>query len=234
MDITISALPIRIDAVEMAPAMALALSASFGSVERWRAEFLAIGSALGGGSGSGSVQLTFQPRDARFVIQAVSDHTQALADGVPILALDMGDRSNEVDIGAAPAARVDAFIAKIDWAAVYQRYQQAVHAASEPFGASHDEVEGAVLFDVRRAGVFEQAEAMIPGAQWRDPAAVDAWAGEVPRGQRVLVYCVYGHEVGRSTAMRLRAAGVDARFLNGGIDGWKAAGRAVQAKPRAG
>jgi Fe-Mn family superoxide dismutase len=46
----------------------------------------------------------------------------------------------------------------------------------------------------------------------------------------VVVYCVYGHEVGRSTAMRLRATGVDARFLRGGIDGWKAAGKPLQSK----
>jgi Fe-Mn family superoxide dismutase len=44
------------------------------------------------------------------------------------------------------------------------------------------------------------------------------------------VYCVYGHEVGRVTALRLRAAGVDARYLHGGIDGWVAAGRPTQAK----
>jgi len=42
---------------------------------------------------------------------------------------------------------------------------------------------------------------------------------------------VYGHEVGRATALRLRAAGVDARFLRGGIDGWQAAGRPVDSKP---
>ena len=40
----------------------------------------------------------------------------------------------------------------------------------------------------------------------------------------MVVYCVYGHEVGRSTAMRLRAAGLKARYLEGGINGWKAAG----------
>jgi Fe-Mn family superoxide dismutase len=32
---------------------------------------------------------------------------------------------------------------------------------------------------------------------------------------------VYGHEVGRATALRLRAAGIDAHFLRGGIDGWR-------------
>ena len=44
------------------------------------------------------------------------------------------------------------------------------------------------------------------------------------------MYCVYGHEVGRRTAMRLRALGVDARFLEGGIDAWQCAGRPLQAK----
>jgi superoxide dismutase, Fe-Mn family len=34
----------------------------------------------------------------------------------------------------------------------------------------------------------------------------------------------------RATAMRLRAAGVDARFLRGGIDAWKSAGRPLAAK----
>jgi Fe-Mn family superoxide dismutase len=51
------------------------------------------------------------------------------------------------------------------------------------------------------------------------------WARELPADRPVVVYCVYGHEVGRSTAMRLRAAGVNARYLSGGIDGWQAAGR---------
>jgi Fe-Mn family superoxide dismutase len=31
--------------------------------------------------------------------------------------------------------------------------------------------------------------------------------------------------------MRLRAAGIDARYLRGGIDGWQAAGEPVVAKP---
>jgi Fe-Mn family superoxide dismutase len=43
----------------------------------------------------------------------------------------------------------------------------------------------------------------------------------------VLVYCVYGHEVGRSTAMRLRAGGLNARYLGGGIDGWQTEGRSL-------
>ena len=114
---------------------------------------------------------------------------------------------------------------------MYERYQHAVHAASEPFGATQDEVAGSMLLDVRRAGVFEQATTTIPGAAWFDPAAVDCWAAELPPDRELVVYCVYGHEVGRSTAMRMRAAGLNARYLRGGIDGWQAAGQPVEAKP---
>jgi Fe-Mn family superoxide dismutase len=51
----------------MTPAMALALAGSFGSVERWREEFVAMGKALAGGSGW--VLLVFQPREGTLVNQ---------------------------------------------------------------------------------------------------------------------------------------------------------------------
>jgi len=62
---------------------------------------------------------------------------------------------------------------------------------------------------------------MIPGAEWRDPSRVGEWSAELPADRKVIVYCVYGHEVGRATALRLRAAGIAAHFLRGGIDGWR-------------
>lgn len=105
---------------------------------------------------------------------------------------------------------------KVDFVVrVYEHYRDAVTRSSEAFGASPDEVAGTALLDVRRAGVFEQAGALIEGAHWRDPKDVASWAAEVPEGGNVVVYCVYGHEVGRATAMCLRAAGIDARFLRG-------------------
>jgi Fe-Mn family superoxide dismutase len=217
------------DGQSMEPAWKLALDANFGSVERWREEFVAMGNALGGGSGW--VLLMFQPRDGTLVNQWAADHTHAVAGGVPILALDMYEHAYHIDYGAAAGAYVDAFMANIDWPAVYARYQRAVFAATESFGAAQDEIGEAMLLDVRRAGVFEQADSLIPDARWCDPAAVAAWAGELPADREVVVYCVYGHEVGRATAMRLRAAGVNARFLRGGIDGWRSAGRPLAHKP---
>jgi Fe-Mn family superoxide dismutase len=120
----------------------------------------------------------------------------------------------------------------IDWAAVHARYQQAVLAASEPLGADADEIGDAQLLDVRRAEVFEQARTMIPDAGWRDPVAVSTWAAHWPANRGVVVYCVHGHEVSRATAMRLRAAGLQARYLRGGIEGWQLTGRALTEKTR--
>ncbi|MDO9093889.1 MAG: rhodanese-like domain-containing protein [Rubrivivax sp.] len=212
----------------MEPAAKLMLDANFGSVERWREEFIACAKAPGGGSGC--VLLVFQPHEGTLTHQWAVDPTHAGAAGVPILALDMNEQASDMDPGTA-AGHVDAFISRIDWAAVYGRYQQAVYAASDAFGAGPEEVGGALVLDVRRAGVFEQAFKMIPGARWCDPATVAAWSAEMPADRELVVYCVYGHEVSRATAMRLRAAGFNARYLRGGIDGWQAAGRPLVDKP---
>lgn len=208
------------------PAMELALTANFGSLARWRDEFSACAKALAGGSGW--MLLVFLPLEGCLVNQWASDHTQAVAGGVPLLALDMYEHAYHMDFGAAAGAYVDTCMAAIDWAALYARYQAAVHAASEPYGADPAELAGTTLLDVRRAGVFEQAGTMLPEARWRDPGAVAQWAGELPGDRAVTVYCVYGHEVSRSTVLRLRAAGVNARFLRGGIDAWTQAGRPLE------
>lgn len=103
---------------ESAPEGALreALERDFGSVERWTAEFSAMGKAQGGGSGW--VLLTWSPRDRKLVNQWAMDHTTTLAGGQPILALDMYEHSYHIDYGARAAAYVDAFMAAINWPAV--------------------------------------------------------------------------------------------------------------------
>ena len=211
---------------DLEPAWALALCANFGSVARWRAEFAACGKAQAGGSGW--LLLTFQPREGTLVNQWAADHAHAIAGGVPLLALDMYEHAYHMDYGAAAAAYVDAFMARIHWQAVYARYQAAVQAASEPFGCEAGQLGEALVVDVRRTAVFDAAKTMLPDAVRRDPQEVDSWSRELEPGRPVVVYCVYGHEVGRATALRLRAAGHDARFLRGGLADWESAGRPLR------
>ena len=97
-----------------------ALTRDFGSIERWQSEFVAMGKALGGGSGW--VLLMYTPRDARLVNQWAADHTCCLAGGVPVLALDMYEHAYHIDYGAQAAAYVDAFMQNIHWDHVVQRY----------------------------------------------------------------------------------------------------------------
>ncbi|MBM3951033.1 MAG: superoxide dismutase [Rhodospirillales bacterium] len=102
---------------------AAALARDFGSVDRWRAEFSAMGKALGGGSGW--VLLTYSPREQRLINQWAADHTHVLASGRPILALDMYEHSYHMDYGAKAAAYVDAFMAAIHWSNVGAKFRAA-------------------------------------------------------------------------------------------------------------
>lgn len=82
------------------------------------------------------------------------------------------------------------------------------------------------VIDVRRVAAFEQSPEMIAGAVRRLPDTVGEW-GNAFTGGRVVVYCVHGHEVSQGAAQALRASGVDACFLEGGIAQWIADGGAL-------
>jgi Fe-Mn family superoxide dismutase len=110
---------------EPAGALAEAIARDFGSLARWKAEFSATGRALGGGSGW--VMLTWSPRDKRLVNSWAADHTMTLANGRPILALDMYEHAYQMDYGAKAAAYVDTFMQGIRWSnagALYERYSK--------------------------------------------------------------------------------------------------------------
>ena len=107
--------------------MAEALARDFGSVDRWRDEFFAMGYALGGGSGW--VLLTYVPRDGRLINQYAAEHSQAVAGGIPILALDMYEHAYHIDFGANAKAYVDTFMRNVDWKAVEARYEDACKVA---------------------------------------------------------------------------------------------------------
>jgi Fe-Mn family superoxide dismutase len=110
------------DESQPGPALAEALARDFGSIDRWRTEFVAMGKAEGGGSGW--VVLNWDPRDKRLVNAWAADHTTTLAGGRPILVLDMYEHAYHMDYGAKAGDYVDAFMHAIRWSSADNLYAQ--------------------------------------------------------------------------------------------------------------
>lgn len=223
--------------------MAEALARDFGSLDRWRAEFRAMGYALGGGSGW--VLLTYVPREGRLVNQYASEHSQAIAHGVPILALDMYEHAYHIDFGANAKAYVDTFMRNLDWPALFQRYEDAHNvqpprALEQPEfgdipGVDVEEVKAMMasgqpvrVIDVRPRHFVSRQQEIADGIEWRDPEQIQKWMGELSKSEPVVVYCAYGFHIGCKTAIALRDAGFDARYMKGGHSAWKAIGAPVK------
>jgi rhodanese-related sulfurtransferase len=92
--------------------------------------------------------------------------------------------------------------------------------------------EPPVVVDVRKRAAFREATSTVAGALRREPDDVAAWAASLPTACAVAVYCVHGHEVSQGTARALGELGVRARYLEGGIEAWSAAGGGLDRKPR--
>src|SRR5437867_2552504 len=91
-----------------------------------------------------------------------------------------------------------------------------------------------IVIDVRRRQTFQEADSMIAGALRREPDQVRAWAKSLPKASAVVVYCVHGREVSQGAAAALNEAGIAAQYLDGGLEGWKAAQGPLDHKPRNG
>ena len=223
--------------------LAQVLARDFGSVDRWRDEFVAMGNALAGGSGW--VLLAYVPRDGRLINQYASEHSQAIAGGIPILALDMYEHAYHIDFGANATAYVETFMRNIDWAAVQGRYEDASKVdpprplvqkefadvpavAVEQVKAMLDSGQPVQIVDARPRHYVSRQQDIMEGAVWHDPERVQEWAGELSKSDPVVVFCVYGFHVGCKTAIALRDAGFDAKYMKGGHSAWKAIGGAVK------
>lgn len=86
--------------------------------------------------------------------------------------------------------------------------------------ASAGSAASPLVIDVRRTQAFDADTVMIAGATWRDPFATDDWIKFLPRDRDIVVYCVHGHEISKNTCAALRAAGMNAHYIEGGIEAW--------------
>jgi rhodanese-related sulfurtransferase len=79
------------------------------------------------------------------------------------------------------------------------------------------------IIDVRTDEDHGSDRRLLPGAVRHDHQTVEQWAPEY-RGKIVAVVCQRGQKLSEGAAAWLRHAGIDARALDGGFEGWKNAG----------
>jgi Fe-Mn family superoxide dismutase len=227
-------------------ALAEALERDFRSVDRWREEFVATANGLAGGSGW--VLLAYVPRDRRLINQYAADHGQALAGGIPVLALDMYEHAYHIDFGANAAAYVDAYMRNIDWSAVDDRYGDAIRVepprplvqkefadvpgiAVEDVRAMLEAGKPVQIIDARPKHYVSRTPVAVDGALWRDPDRMAEWIPALSKSEPVVVFCAYGFHVGCRTAAELREAGFEAAYMKGGHSAWRAAGGPMKLHP---
>jgi Fe-Mn family superoxide dismutase len=225
------------------PMLAEALQRDFGSVDRWRREFMALAESLA--DGAGWVLLAWLPRDGRLINQCATDNNPGVAGGIPVLAIDMYEHAYHLDFGPNVSAYVASFMRNIDWASVQGRYEDATKVApprqlEQPQFAgtpaiSPEELQAMLaagkrvqVIDARPRHYTTRSTDIMEGAVWRDPERVDEWIGELKPDEPVVTFCVYGFHIGCQTAIALREKGFDARYMAGGHYAWKAIGGKVR------
>lgn len=92
------------------------------------------------------------------------------------------------------------------------------------------DLSGKHLIDVRRKADLDVSSEQLPGATWHDPEQLASWADALPKDRDIVLYCVRGGSVSNSVVDALQSKGLNAHFIEGGIEGYKVAGGQVVAK----
>lgn len=93
-----------------------------------------------------------------------------------------------------------------------------------------NDIAGKFILDVRREADHAAATEELANAQWKNPEQISSWADQLPKDKDIVLYCVRGGAVSNSVVDTLQAKGLKACFIEGGIEGWKAAGGTVVKK----
>lgn len=103
---------------------AQAIERDFGGFDRWKGEFIAIGKSMK--DGSGLVVMTYAPQDKRLVNHAVANYGMGPAGCVPLMALDLNERTYSADFRDDVDKFVDTFVQMARWITPERLYREAI------------------------------------------------------------------------------------------------------------
>lgn len=87
------------------------------------------------------------------------------------------------------------------------------------------------LLDLRRPSDYEPDTGVVPGARWLSLEKIEEWSATLPREGDIVLYCAHGKTISNAALDYLLSRGFSARFIEGGMDGWKEAGGQLAPKP---
>jgi rhodanese-related sulfurtransferase len=79
------------------------------------------------------------------------------------------------------------------------------------------------LLDLRRKADYDAEPQLVPGARKLEHEEIEQWSKTLPRDRDIVLYCAHGKTISNAALDRLLALGYKARFIEGGMDGWKEA-----------
>lgn len=92
------------------------------------------------------------------------------------------------------------------------------------------EKKAVIVLDVRRSNDYDADKVKLPGAEWKNPEQLADWSAKLPKDKEIVIYCARGGSVSNSVLDGLLSKGFKARFIEGGIEAWKATGGPVAQK----
>jgi rhodanese-related sulfurtransferase len=92
------------------------------------------------------------------------------------------------------------------------------------------EKKAVTVLDVRRQNDYDADKVKLPGAEWRNPEQLADWSATLTKERDIVIYCARGGSVSNAVLDTLLGKGFKARFIEGGIEGWKGAGGATVTK----
>ncbi|HET7317955.1 MAG TPA: rhodanese-like domain-containing protein [Nitrospirota bacterium] len=86
------------------------------------------------------------------------------------------------------------------------------------------------VIDVRRKADYDGN--VILDAEWHNPDDVEEWAKSLPTDKEIVLYCARGGSVSNKVLDSLLAVNISARYIEGGIEGWKQSGGKIAGRNR--
>lgn len=100
-----------------------ALTTTFGSFDNWKKDFVATGAMRG----IGWSVLVFDPHQGNLFNEWINEHDRGhLADGSPLLIMDVFEHAYLLDYGIDRKKYIEAFFNNINWDVVSKRYGEAI------------------------------------------------------------------------------------------------------------